>query len=197
MEFTPEQQAHIDSLIAEKTKGLFTEDELQRKVTSEVDRRVESGIQKGLETHKSKWEQEFKSKAQLSAEELAQQQLEDKLKELSDRENQILKRSNTLNAKDLLANADIPKNHYEKFIDLLVSDNEDSTKENVQNFINTFNETKSELETSIKKQYVNVPQPSGGNGETSINKDDFDKMTYIEKIKLKETHPDKWKEFIK
>ena len=51
MEFTSEQQTYIDSLIEEKTTGLFTEDELNRRVTSEVDRRVESGIQKGLETH--------------------------------------------------------------------------------------------------------------------------------------------------
>lgn len=197
MEFTAEQQAYIDNLIVEKTAGLFTEDELNRRVTSEVDRRVESGIQKGLETHKSKWEKEFQAKAQLTAEELAQQEFENKVGELNAREQELARRANTLNAKDLLSNAEIPKKHYDKFIDLLVSDDEDSTVSNVQNFIDTFNQTKTELESEIQKKYVNIPQPEMGEGESTLTKEEFNKLSYMEKIKVKETNPELYKNLMR
>lgn len=197
MEFTPEQQAHIDSIISEKTQGLFTEDDLQKKVTSEVDRRVESGIQKGLETHKSKWEKEFKTKAQLTAEELAQKELEDKFNELSSREKEIYKKSNTIDAKDMLTNAGIPKAQYEKFMDLLVSDDTESTTINVNNFIDNFNTTKSEIESKLKKELSNIPPPknnSDGNG--AISKEEFDGMGYAKKMELKAENPDLFNKFI-
>ena len=193
MEFTPEQQAHIDTLIAEKTTGLFGEEELKRRVTAETDRRVESGIQKGLETHKKKWEEEYKTQANLTAEELAKKKLDEKMIELTKKEKEILKKSNTLNAKDLLATAEVPKAHYDKFIGLLVSEDETSTNNNVQNFIDTFNATKLELETSIKKQYSNVPPPKIGNGDGVISKEEFIKLPYLEKMKLKTNSPDIYK----
>ena len=197
MEFTPEQQAHIDSLISEKTKGLFSEEELNRRVTSEVDRRVESGIQKGLETQRSKWEKEFTEQAQMTAEELAQKQLQEQMSQIKTREQEISKRANLIDAKDLLVNANIPKTHYDKFINLLVSDSSETTIENVNNFIETFNETKVELESELKKQYANVTPPTGGSGGSAITKADFDKMTYLDKMKLKETNLELYKTFIK
>lgn len=197
MEFTPEQQTHIDKLIAERTKGLFGEDEITRRVTAEVDRRVESGIQKGLETQKSKWEKEFTEKAQLTAEELAEKQLKEQMSKLTAREQEISKRANLIDAKDLLVNADIPKNHYDKFIGLLVTDSSETTVENVNNFINTFKETKVELESELKKQYANVTPPTGGNGGTGVTKEDFNKMSYLDKMKLKETNLELYQSLIK
>lgn len=198
MEFTPEQQAHIDSLLAENTKGLYSEDELNRRVTAEVDRRVESGIQKGLETHKSKWENEFREKAQLTAEELAQKELEERLNELSTREKEILKKSNTIDARDMLTNAQISKEHYEKFMNLLVSDDSESTVSNVQNFIDTFNTTKSEIESRLKKELSNVPAPqTNPSGDGVIGKEDFIKMSYSQKMEFKESNPDLFNKFIK
>ena len=69
--------------VADATKGLFTEDDLNKRVISEVDRRVESGIQKGLETQKQKWEREYKEVAMLSAEDVAKRQYEEQLKTLT------------------------------------------------------------------------------------------------------------------
>lgn len=195
MEFTPEQQAHIDNLLSEKTQGLFTQEDLDRKVTSEVDRRVESGIQKGLETNKAKWERELSEKAKLSAEELVQKELDEKMQDLSKREREILKRANTLDAKDLLANAEIPKAQYEKFIGLLVNDDSEATIQNVNNFIETFNETKTEIESNIKKQYSQVPPPKSGQAGT-ITKAEFSKMGYAEMMELKNSNPDLYKSLI-
>lgn len=192
MEFNDEQQKYIDNLLEETKKGLYTKEDLDREVTREVDRRVESGIQKGIETHRSKWEEEFSKKASMTAEELANEKLNEQMKELEERENEILVRANTLDAKDKLAEAGLSKDHYEKFIGMLVTDDVETTHENVDNFINTFNETKSDLESNIKKQYADVLPPKGntGKGSKSITKEQFDSMSYLDKLELKNKDED-------
>lgn len=191
MEFTKEQQEHIDKLIAEKTRGLYTKDDLDRQVTAEVDRRVESGIQKGLETHKNKWKEEFQQNAELTAEELAQKKLDEKMEEISRKESEINKKTNVLNARDMLTQAEIPKKQYEKMLDILVTDDGETTTENVTNFIETFNETKTEIESVIKKEYSIVGKPSvGGTNNKGVSKEDFEGMTYLEKVELKRTNED-------
>lgn len=196
MEFTPEQQSHIDNLLAQSKTGLYTEEDLTKRVTSEVDRRVESGIQKGLDTHKSKWETEFSERAKLTAEELAQKELQTQLGELTARELAVKKKANTLDAKDMLSSASIPKSQYEKFIDLLISDDETVTKSNVENFINTFNETKVAIEADIKKQYSQVTPPSGGNADNPVTKETFNQLGYADKLKLKANNPELFKQFM-
>lgn len=193
-EFTQEQ---IDQMIAEAKKGLFTEEDLTKRVTSEVDRRVETGIQKGLETQKKKWEQELAEKAKMSAEELAKKELEDKFKTVEQKEVEIRRKANLIDAKDLLSEAQIPKSHYDKFIGVLVSDDADMTKANIQNFIDMFNSTKVEIETKVKSEYGKIPQPKQGNGDTPITKDTFNKMPYSEKLKLKQSNPELYRELIK
>lgn len=193
MEYTQEQ---VEQMIAEATSGLFTEEDLQKKITSEVDRRVESGIQKGLETKKQKWEREYSERAKLTAEELAQKQLEERMQELSGKEKEISKKANQIEARSILAEANIPKAHYEKFIDLLVNDDAETTTSNVQNFVDVFNSTRDDITNQIKSEYSNVPKPkTGANG--TLTKDDFDKMGYGEKIKFKTENPDLYKEFMK
>lgn len=189
MEFTKEQQEYVDKLIEEKTKDLFTKDDLDKEVTREVDRRVESGIQKGLDTHKSKWQKEFEEQSKLTAEELADKKLNEKMKEIQEKEEELFLKANTLDAKSMLANAEIPKEHYEKFVGILVDGDEEKTKTNVENFISTFNETKAEMEKSIKKEYSNIPSPkNSGKGGSGITKEDFKSMGYLEQVELKQTN---------
>lgn len=195
-EFTPEQQAHIDSLIAKKTAGLYTKEDLQKEVTREVDRRVETGIQKGLETQKQKWMREFEEQSKLTAEQLAEKQLSNKLKELEARELEVALKSNTVEAKSMLSEANIPKEQYERFVGILVNGDAEATKSNVTNFINTFKETKASLEASIKAEFSLVPPPTGGSGDKAVTKDDFMKMSYEEKLKLKKEQPEVYKKLI-
>lgn len=195
--FTQEQ---VDQMIAEKVKeaktGLFTEDELNRRLTAEVDRRVESGIQKGLATQRTKWEEEFAQKAKMTAEELAKQQLDEQMKTLSAKELEIKKKANLIEAKDMLSSASIPKSHYENFINILVSDDSEGTMANVQNFITMFNNTKTEIETKVKSEFSNVKPPTTG-GTQAVTKEDFKKLGYAEKLKFKVENPEMYKEFMK
>lgn len=193
-------QEQLDALIAERVaearKGLFTEEELGKRVTSEVDRRVETGIQKGLETQKQRWEIELTERAKLSAEELAKKEFEERIQSVNKKEKEIQRKANQLDAMGMLAEAQIPKSQYEKFIGILVTDDGETTTSNVQNFINVFTETKTEIETKVKSEYSNIPKPNVGAGNGVITKADFDKMGYADKVKFKQTNPDMYKTFM-
>lgn len=161
MDFTKEQQDYIDELILNATTDLYTKEELDKKVTAEVDRRVESGIKKGLETNRAKWESEYEQKAKLSAEELAKLTVDEKIKAIEEREAEINKRSNRIDAREMFAGAGIPEDDYSKFMDLLVSDDNENTIANVSNFIDSFNVTRDNIEKSIKEKLSKVPAPQG------------------------------------
>lgn len=197
MEYTQEQ---LDQIIADKVKearqGLFTEDDLQRRVTSEVDRRVESGIQKGLDTQRAKWQQEYDAKSKLSAEELAKQQVEEQMKVIREKEAEINRKANLLEAKHMLSDAKVPVSQQEKLLGMLVSDDAEMTKNNIGNFIEMFDSTKTEIETQIKSKISNIPNPGQGSGEKPMTKQDFTKLGYAEKLAFKQSNPDQYKEFI-
>lgn len=190
-----EMNEQID--IQAKPEKVFTEEEFNRKLTAEVDRRVESGIQKGLETKKQKWQQEFEERAKFTAEELAQKQLEEKTKELSAKEREIAKRGNKIEAKEMLSGADIPKAHYDKFLDVLISDDADVTAQNVKNFIEMFNTTKKEIETRLKTEMSTVRNPKQGESEKPMTKEEFNKLPYSKKVEMKKDNPELWKQFMK
>ena len=198
VELTEEQQAYVDSLVAERTSGLFTKEDLEKEVTREVDRRVQSGIQKGIETQKSKWQEEFEKKSKLTAEELAEEQLKSKLGELESRERELALRANTLDAKSMLANAEIPKEHYEKFVGILVDGDEEKTRLNVQNFVDTFNETKTNIEKGLQEKYSIIPSPnSSDKSKGGLTKEEFNNMSYMERKELKEKDENLYNKLIK
>ena len=119
------------------------------------------------------------------------------MKEISTREGELALKANTLEAKSMLANAEIPKEHYEKFVGILVNGDEEQSKLNVENFINTFNETKAEMEKSIKEQYSKVPSPKGNPSGVGISgREEFNKLSFEEKMKVKEENPELFKKFI-
>lgn len=187
----------IEQVDGQENKGkVFTEDEFNKKLTAEVDRRVESGIQKGLETQKQKWQREFEERAKLTAEEIAQKHLEEKTQELTAKEREIAKRANRLEAKELLSGAEIPKAHYDKFLDVLISDDADVTTQNVNNFVEMFNSTKKEIETRLKTEMSTVRNPKQGESEKQMTKAEFNKLPYAKKVEMKRDNPELWKQFM-
>ena len=193
MEYTQEQ---IDTMLAEAKKGLLTEEELTRRVTSEVDRRVETGIQKGIDTNKTKWEEEFLRKQTMTAEEIAAKTVKDAQDILSAKEKEINRKANLTDARELLATAGVPKAQYDKVVNILISEDSEATKVNVQNFIDTFSAMKTEIETQIKSDISKIPPPNQ-NINKPTTKTDFDKLGFADKVAFKQTHPDLYKEFIK
>ncbi len=195
-------QAELDALIAERTakakEGLLTEDDFTRKVTSEVDRRVESGIQKGLETQKSKWEKEFTEKAQLTAEELAQKEINQKLGEVEAREKELQLKANKLDAISMFSEAGVAKKDYDKMMSVLINSDEESTKANVANFIELFNSNKQEVEARVKSEMGHIPSPkSGKSSGGSVTKETFGNLSYNELMEFKKENPEQYSEFMK
>lgn len=197
-EFTQEQiNAMLESARKEAVKGMLTEDEVNRRVTAEVDRRVNSGIEKGIETQKAKWIAEYEKTSKLTAEELAQQKIKEEKDKILAKEREINRKSNLIEAKEMLSSAQIEKDKYDKIIGTLVSDDLELTKANIQSFIDVFNTTKQDLETKIKSTLTNVKPPaSTGSGE-EVTLESFKKMSYSEKIKFKTEHPEEFKKFMK
>jgi len=195
-EYTKEQ---IDALKAEAikdaTQGLLTKAEADRL----ADQRVESGVKKGLETHRAKWEQEALDKANLTAQELADKQLAEKLKALEAREHDANVRDNMLTAKSKLNGASIPESYYGSLIGNLVNADATITDSNVDNLIAVYTSAKTQIEADIKAQLSKVPPAEGGNDQHAgdMTKEKFAKLGYAEMMKLKSEKPEVYKQMIK
>ena len=189
-EFTQEQ---VDAMVAEKAK------EIAREKQIEFDKKVESAIQKGIETQRTKWENDFSVKANLSAEEKAKRELEEKEQAIAQRERDLKKQSNKLSALEMLTSAQIPQAQYENSIHMLVSDDDVTTRSNVKNFIDIIAQTKSETEARLKAEFSKITQPNTNpdGKEKAISKQDFDKMGYAQKAKFKVDNPELFKQFMK
>lgn len=192
MEFTKEQvDQMIADAVAKAKEGLYTKTDLEKEVTREVDRRVETGIQKGLETQKAKWQEEWEKKSKMTTEELVKEQLALKEKEIQDRARELSLKSNRLLAKEKISSANLSPSELEDILDMMVSDNEESTSANVDKFIGKLNSMLSTKEAQLRESLSKVQPPSGGNtGGSEITKDVFNKMTYAQKLELKQSQPE-------
>lgn len=179
------------------TEITYTQAQFESKLTSEVDRRVESGIQKGLQTQRDKWKEELQKEANLTAEERAKKEFDDKIAELQTKEIEVSRRANKLDAQDKLSEAGVPKSQRERVISMIVSEDKELTDEKVKAFIDIFNDTKNEVETQVRSTYSKVNPPSSGGSATPTNKEAFTKMTYSDKMQFKKEHPEEFKQFIK
>lgn len=185
----------------------YTDEQLAALIQSESDKRVTQALEtrnkkfqdelaKAIADEREKVRLELEENAKLSAQEKADKELQKKMADLAKRENELSIHTNQIYAREQFANAGISKDVYEKMMSVLVGADADVTKHNVENFIGVFSNTKSQIETDIKKQYSNVKPPASG-GSAEVTKDDFMKMGYAEKMKFKESNPELYKAFIK
>ena len=195
MDYTQEQlDKMINDKVTEATKSLYTKDDLDKGISSEVDRRISTGIEKGISTERTKWEKDFSEKAKLSAEELAKKELAEQMSSLTDRESEVSKKANLLDAREKLTEAGVPKTHYDKFLGVMVTSDGDSTAKNINDFVEMYTTTKSELEASLKAEMSRVKPPKEGSAGTKT-KEEFTTMTYSQKVAFKESNPAEYKSF--
>lgn len=187
MEYTDEQ---ISAMLQREADKRVTEALQTAKLKFEADKEI------ALQAERERVKKETLEAATLSAEELARKQFEEQVKAVNAKETEISKKQNLLTAKELLAEAGIPKSKYDKMLGVMVSDNPDSTVTNVNQFIAMFTETKTEIETAIRTELSKVPHPNTGSGGTDITKESFTKMGYAQKLELKQTNPELYKTFM-
>lgn len=153
----------------------LTKEDIQKMIQSETDRvRTEySKKVKALEQEKEELEKE-----KMTEEEKAKFELEKREKELADREKEILKRDLTIRTVDLLKENELPLD----FREFVTGKDEDSTNERVDTFKKLWDE-------EIKKAIDDIYKSNGrkvkkATGDNEITKEQFDKMSYTEKVEL-------------
>ncbi len=179
MEFTAEQQTHIDGLIAEaKTKaieGFFSKEQLdsevKKSVQSETDKvrtQLYSEKIKPLETELQTYKQKDKTPEQIKQEE--------KEAELAKKEAEINRKEKQLKISDILSSKNLPAS-LSKYMNIDIDDVEKSTGEFIES-INT---------VLLSGSYKPVNHK---NTKTTITKEEFGKMNYSQKLKLSKEQPE-------
>lgn len=131
-------------------------------------------VAKALETACSKWEQEqvqkedeAKKLARMNAEEKAQHEKDQLLKELADLKAEKSRSEMTATARGMLNEANLSIG--DDLINQLVADNADDTKKAVEGFIDLFNEN---LEKVVNER-LKSPLPKSSKGNNSLTKADI------------------------
>ena len=185
----------------------YTEEQLAELLQKEGDRRVtaalatnktklEQEFEEKLAAQKSQWEKDFTERAKLSAEELAQKEFEQKLAEIAEREKTLRKQSNDILAKQMFTEKGYTADQYEKMLGVLVADNEDATKANIESYMAVLEATRTATESKVRTELTKIPPPPTGDSHGgTVSKQDFDKMSYTQKVEFKISNPEEYKTF--
>ena len=187
----------------------FTPEQLDALLQQEGDKRVTSALatarakwqkeqEELLVKKENEWKEEYERKATLSAEEKAKEEMQEQINALAKQSDELAKRENILSAKEKLNSANISSDEYKDILDVLVSSDKEATNKNVDNFISILGNTKQTLETKIREELTKVPPPSNnGGGDKEMDKSQFNKLSYADKVKLKSENPELFKKLIK
>ena len=190
MEFTDEQLAEIKKI---------SDAEADRRVTQALQTaqtNFDKTLAEKLQSETAKAVKETEDRLKLSAEELAQQQLKEREDSLAEQARTLAMQTNNLLAKEKLTEAGVTKDEYESILGVMVSDDQEQTSANVDQFISVLNKSKTDLENRLRAELAKVPAPDAGGGGDEITADKFKKMTYAEKIALKTENPELFRTFI-
>lgn len=194
METNEIQNNETENIEVEKLE--LTPEELQKKIESESDRK----LAKVLERKQKEWEQQFQErleKEKKEAERLAKlSEKERKEEELRKREEEIEKRLRELEMKELKADAVADLNSKglpSEFADFLLAENAEKTLENINNFKQAFDAAVNEA----VKEKLRQDTPKVGGSVSGISKEQFNQMTYIEKLELKRNNPAEYQKLVK
>jgi len=138
-------------------------------------------LQKELDTYKS---------AQLTEQEKLQQALETMQNSNKDLQKRLCKKS----VEKVLTEGGLTEEDYKDIIDSLVLEDEDKSTQLAQNLVKTFNaRIEAEVKAKMAEKLAGAgKKPQGAEG-TEITKEQFNKMTYTQQIKLAETNPELYK----
>lgn len=160
---------------------------------SELDRRINEVSQKHIHDEKEmekRIREQIEEEAKLSAEEKANKILakaEETLKAAHVKEN-------NLTALTQLTEAGMDKKDAETMLAFIVTDDAEATQKNIESVLKVH----TNLQNSIKKELMEgTPKPDSNDGsDGAVTKKKFDEMTFTEKVKFKNEHPEQAKAFM-
>lgn len=170
-----------------KEEKVLTEKDIQKIVQSETDKvRTEYSTRlKELEKQKAELEKE-----KMSEEEKRQFDLDKLTKELAQKEIEIKNRELTIKTVDLLKDLDLPL----EFREFVIGADEDDTVKRVEKFGELWTTA---LEVKVRDRFKESGRQIKQGTEPTVNAKDFSKMTYTERLKLKQDHEETYNKLTK
>ena len=103
-----------------------------------------------------------------------------------------------LRAKEIFVEAGLTEEDYEPLLEVVVTGDEETTKTYAKNMVKVIEAQKAATEASVKAELLkNTRKPPAGNGGGEVTKEQFKKMSLIEKQKFARENPELYKEFYK
>ena len=157
-------------------KDIFTKEEVLKLIQSESDKRVAEALKKAQK--KKDEEDEAKKLEKLSDSERMAKKIEQLEKELADSRTENTLKNNRIVLQEEMSKRNLPV----ELSDLLISEDADKMHENLKTFEKIFkNAVNAEVEKRIPSQ-----EPKSGNSKSlsELNKDNFKKLSIVEKSKI-------------
>lgn len=135
---------------------------------------------------------EAKAKANMSIEERLKAMEEERLSE----KKALAVEKNTLSARQIFHTAGISESDYENLLNIVVSDNAETTATNANAVAALVTSTQKAAEEKAKKDLLgSTPHPEGGSkGAKVVTKEEFDAMDYNARLKVYNESPELFKE---
>jgi len=172
----------------------YTEEELQKiadKRVSEAVKTREKKLRKELEEQIKQEREDAERRAELSAEERAEEERKQREQEIAEREAKLKHKELLADTKDHLHEKGIPV----KFADMLVGTDEDATKERISAFKK---EWETALDEAVNERLKQKPPKQGGRKSgNKMTQEEFNKLGYRDRVKLKKQDPELYDELIK
>lgn len=100
-----------------------------------------------------------------------------------------------LRAKEIFVEAGLAESEYNKILDAVVSEDEETTKSRAKSMVEIISAQKAAVEKAVKAELLkSTPKPPAGGSDSVVTKEQFDKMGWKERVELKQTNPEMYKQ---
>lgn len=171
-----------------ETPKTYTEAEVQALLQQEADRRVSSALKKQAKNFEAKMAESEKLKA-MDDEQRRNYEYDQKVKELEEKERAFNIAQNKLEATKVLAGRGVPV----EFVDYIVADDADTMMENIKTFERLF---KSAVADAVAKKIPSTDPKASTVKQTGLTKEEFRKMSIIQKQELASSNPELYKSMV-
>lgn len=124
-----------------------------------------------------------------------EEQLEAALKDVQAKQAETAIGWNRMSAASEFSGLGLSEEHLSKVLDAIVSEDRDETAKRAAEFASIFkSSSEAAVAAHVKSAQTQVPAPQGGTTVPSVSKEEFEDMTYMERLAMFNESPDTYKE---
>lgn len=125
----------------------------------------------------------------------AQEQLEQRMREMEAKAAETQRGYNRMQAAKAFTGLNIEEGALSGILDKVVTEDADATRQAAESIADVIRAQREDAVREAKKAaQASNPKPKGGSGGGEVTKEDFSKMSYSQKLQLKQDNPDLFKE---